>query len=141
MSRTAAELDNCKGVLLPLPGLLPVPVEVHAREWLHDLGLRVGRAREPHGGGREKPRIKVASETVDEKLGVGGKTLGPSITTAVPSEERESTSLSKHSDPTDEVRLVRRDLKVGKQGGEVGNTLGNLQQIRLNLQSSTNDLM
>ena len=134
VGRTAANLDDCKVVLLPrLAGLLPVPVEVHTRERLHHFSLRVGCARESHGGGCEQPCVEVASEAVDKQLCIGGETLSPSITAAVPTEEREGAGLCKHSDPTDEVGLVGGDLEVGKEGGQVGNTLSNLEQIGLKL--------
>ena len=86
VSRTAAKLNYGKGVLFPLPRLFPVSIEVHTGERFHHLGLRVRRTREPHGGRGEQPGVEVAGEAVDEKLGIGGKTLSPSVTATVPSE-------------------------------------------------------
>ena len=76
-------------------------IEVHASEWFHHLCLRVGRAREPHGGRGEQPGVEVAGEAVDEKLSIGGKTLSPSVAATVPTEEREGACLGEHSDSAD----------------------------------------
>ena len=70
------------------------------------LSLWVGRAGEPHGGGGEEARIKVAGETVDQQLGVGGEAISPTIAATVPTEEGERAGLGEEAHTAEKVRLV-----------------------------------
>ena len=69
----------------------------YGRPRYYYLSLWVGLARESHGGGREEARIKVAGETVDQQLGVGGEAVSPTIAATVPTEKGECAGLGEEA--------------------------------------------
>merc|ERR1719505_397030 len=97
MRRATTNLDNGKRVLFSLRRFLSVSVKVDTSERFHRLSLWVGRAGESHGGGREEARIKVAGETVDQQLGVGGEAVSPTIAATVPTEKGECAGLGEEA--------------------------------------------